>query len=322
MTKSRILIIAAEGLEQFIPGLGAAAAIRSHHCEAEIIVLTAKSLASFAKTAPYFDQVWVDDLRGTWDLTRIWALRKRLIACAFERVYDLDASAKSARIFWLMYGLNGLPLRRRNLQWSGAAKNTALTHGAAQWNAMHVIDRLAAQLSAADISGMHRPDLSWVARNVQSFDVPFPIHERFVLVALSSNAGSTWPISYYAELAQLLHVEGYIPVLAGFDVAPEFCSDIARACDSALNLVNQVSPEDLVFLAWAACAAVGPNNGMMHVTAAAACHSVILYDTASDPALVGQRGESVIIIRRPRLSDISAGEVMTAIIKSTKIRDI
>lgn len=322
MTKPRVLVIAAEGLRRFIPALSAAAAIRSHHQDAEITVLTAQTTSAFAEASPYFDHVWTDDLRGGWDLTRLWALRARLRAQKFERVYDLDTSSGSTRIFWLMYGLQGLPLRRRHLPWSGSIKHTALAPETRHWDAMHTLDRWASQLTAAGISGMLRPDLSWVARNVQSFNVPFRMNEPFVLVAAESGPGGPWPVFFYADLVQTLHDEGLIPVLAGFNVPPEVSADLTRACGPAVNLINQVSPEDLVFLSWAANAAMGPDSGTMHLTAAAACHSVILYDAASDPALVGQRGDSVVILRRPRLEDISAGEVIAAIRKSPKIGGI
>ena len=218
-----------------------------------------------------------------------------------------------------MYGLQGLPLRRRRLPWSGVIKHTALAYKNAHRDAMHSADRWAAQLAAAGISGIHRPDLSWVARKVQSFNVPFRMQEPFALVSADAGSGSSWPITRYAELTQSLADNGLIPVLAGFRVDRSRATDLARTCGAAVNLINLVSPEDLVFLSWAAVAAAGPDNGMTHLTAVAACHSVIMYDGASDPALVGQRGDSVVILRRPHLEDISVGEVMAAIRKSPKI---
>jgi ADP-heptose:LPS heptosyltransferase len=322
MTKPVILIVSAEGLERFIPALGPAAAIRAYHRDAEVVLLTSESTASFAKASPYFDKIWVISLRGTWDLARLWALRKLLRSQSFDRVYDLDASAQSALIFWLMFGLRGLPLRRRHLPWSGVIKHTALANKNAHRDAMHSADRWAAQLAAAGISGIHRPDLSWVARNVQSFNVPFRMQEPFVLVSADAGSGSSWTVSRYAELTQSLADEGITPVLAGFRVDPGRATDLTRSCRTAVNLINQVSPEDLVFLSWAAIAATGPDNGMTHLTAVAACHSVIMYDGASDPALVGQRGDSVVILRRSHLEGISVGEVMTAIRKSPKIGGI
>ena len=322
MTKTRVLVIAAEGLERFIPALGAAAAVRTHHGDAEITLLTSESTKSFAEASPYFNEIWTTNLRGNWDFARLWALRKRLREPLFDRVYDLDASAKSKRLFWLINGLQGLPLRRKRLPWSGVIKHTALAHKSAHWNAMHSADRWAAQLAAAGISGLHRPDLSWIARNVRSFDVPFRMHEPFVLISVNAGPGSSWPTHRYGELTRSLADDGLNPVLTGFNVDPDKATDLMRIYGSAVNLMNQISPEDLVFLSWAAVAAVGPDSGVMHLTAAAACHSVVIYDGTSDPALTGQRGDSVVILRRPHLEDISIGEVISAIRKSPKIGGI
>ena len=87
----------------------------------------------------------------------------------------------------------------------------------------------------------------------------------------------------------------------------------------ARQLGDASSPDTHALIAsstGAATAAVGPDNGIMHLAAVAGCRSVVLYDQASDPALVGQRGATVTILRRPRLMDIPAAEVIAANEKS------
>ena len=64
---------------------------------------------------------------------------------------------------------------------------------------------------------------------------------------------------------------------------------------------------------------MGPDNGVMHLTAAAGCPTVVLYNGASDPALVGQRGNKVTLLRRPHLGDIPVGEVAAAARKTAAI---
>ncbi len=322
MTKPCILVIAADGLKKFVPALGAAAAIRTHHSDAHIVLLTSKTTQSFAETSPYFDEVWTTGLQGPRDLAHLWALGKRLRGQNFACVYDLDGTRLSKRIFWLMYGLKGLPLRRKTLPWSGVIRNTALGHQNAQWNAMHTTDRWATQLAAAGISGLHKPDLSWVARKVQSFNVPFRMHEPFVLISLDPGPTSTWPVQMFKDLAHALSDERQTPVFVGFNTDARDALDLSYMCEGAVNLVDKISPEDLVFLSWAATAAIGADTGILHLTAAAACHSVVIYDRTSDPALSGQRGDSVVILRRPGLSDISVDEVMSAIRKSPKMGGI
>ena len=62
--RPRIWVISAGALERFVPALGAMGAIRAYHEDAEIVLLTARGSSAFATTAPYFDQVWVDETDG------------------------------------------------------------------------------------------------------------------------------------------------------------------------------------------------------------------------------------------------------------------
>lgn len=306
--RPRILVISTQGLARFVPALGAMGAIRAYHRDAEIILLTARETSAFATTSPYFDQVWTDDSDGQLRFGALWALRARLLAAPITRVYDLDFTAHSRRIFRLLYGWESL--NPRGLEWSGEFAGTALAHTDPRRGAMHLADRWAAQLKIAGIGAVLRPDLSWVARHVTSFAVPFRMAEPFVMIAASPGPGTPWPVERTADLARALVTNGQVPVLVGLDVPAALRETVSEYCPETVDLTGRATVNELVFLAWAATAAVGADNGLMHLTAAAGCRSVVLYDNASDPALVGQRGARVTILRRPRLADIPIGEVL------------
>ncbi len=70
---------------------------------------------------------------------------------------------------------------------------------------------------------------------------------------------------------------------------------------------------DIAALARGARAAVGNDTGPMHLMAAAGAPSVALFSAASDPALCGQRGPHVAILRRPVLADLEPGDVVKAL---------
>jgi len=305
----RILVISTQGLARFVPALGAMGAIRAHHRDAEIILLTAREVSAFAATAPYFDDVWIDPSDGTLNFTHLKALRARLIARPFDRVYDLEATPHTRRLFWLMHGWGGF--RRGGISWSGQISGVALSHDNPRRAAMHLVDRWAAQLKIAGIGAVLRPDLSWVARQVTSFAVPFRMTEPFVMIAPSPGPGTAWPAERYADLARALDAAGQIPVVIGPNVPAAVTQTIADRCAAAVDLTGKATVNETVFLAWAATAAVGPDNGIMHLTAAAGCRTLVLYDGASDPALVGQRGNHVSLLRRPQLSGIPLGEVLS-----------
>jgi ADP-heptose:LPS heptosyltransferase len=126
--KPRILILSTSGLARLVPALGALGGIRAYHRDAEIILLTARTTSAFATTAPYFDQVWIDETDGECNMRKLWELRARLNAAAFERIYDLDDTPHSRRLFWLMFGRRALPFNRRQIPWSGGVPGTVLSH--------------------------------------------------------------------------------------------------------------------------------------------------------------------------------------------------
>ena len=310
---ARILIICVGGLTRFMPALGVLASLRASHPAAHIILLSSPETASFASTAPYFDEVWTDDTKGSWDLARTLNLRRRLQTKSFDRIYDLDCDSHSTFLFRMMYGFG----TRKAIAWSGTLPGTALAHTDPHRSSMHLVDRWAAQLKTAGIPATMRPDLSWVARHVKSFNLPFRMTDPFVLLALTPGpAGDGGPGDWrenFAELTSLLVEDGQQAVLVDHQARPDLVAAITGRNPKAIDLTGKATMNELVLLAWAATAAVGADNGIMHLMAVAGCKTVVLYDAASDPALEGQRGTAVTILRRPVLAEIPAAEVMAAI---------
>lgn len=149
---------------------------------------------------------------------------------------------------------------------------------------MHVRDQWAHQLRLAGIPVVPATDLSWVARRVTSFNVPFRMNEPYLLVAVDRGPAGPWP--HLTELARL--AAGRLLVAVGFSRSEDIAT-LKAACPGLVDLVGKVTLNELVFMAWAAAGAVGTDNGTMHLAAEAGCRSVVLYDSHSDPALVGQR---------------------------------
>ncbi|MSO73230.1 MAG: hypothetical protein EXQ84_06425 [Rhodospirillaceae bacterium] len=111
-------------------------------------------------------------------------------AAEFDRVYDFACSPHSRRLFWLMYGWQALPFNRAAIPWSGTIPGTALLHDEPRRPAMHLIDRWNAQLRAAGVYGALRTDISWVARQVKTFNLPFRMSKPFVLISLDPGPGT------------------------------------------------------------------------------------------------------------------------------------
>jgi hypothetical protein len=224
-------------------------------------------------------------------------------------VYDLDGNRHSTHLFWLLCVRRALTSGRALLAWSSVIPGTFLAWTDAHRAQMYLRDRWARQLKVARIPMVPATDLSWVARRVTAFNMPFRMNEPYVLIAMDQGPGGSWP--HLAEFARL--ARGQVMVAVGLGPAPDMAA-LKAARPNLVDLVGRASLNELVFLAWAATGAVGTDNGVMHLTASAGCRSIVLYDARSDPALVGQLGSRVTILRRPQQLDaIPAAEVMAAL---------
>ncbi|MDE2165062.1 MAG: glycosyltransferase family 9 protein [Alphaproteobacteria bacterium] len=280
--------------------MGPAAAIRRHHPDAQITLLTSPALAALGRQAPYFDAVWVDDRPG-W--TRPWALvrlARQLRAACFDRVYDLQTSDRSSLYFHLLW-----PERP---EWSGIAAGSSHPHANPDRDRMHTIDRQRDQLAMAGIASVPPPDLSWAPSGVARFDLP----QRFVLLAPGGSKHrpeKRWPAGRYLRLASFLADRGLTPVLVGGADDAAAGVEIARDCPSARNLIGSTTLGDLVALGRSCVYAVGNDTGPMHLIVAGGAAATVLYSSASDPELTAPRGAHVTILRRADLGDLPVEEV-------------
>jgi ADP-heptose:LPS heptosyltransferase len=309
-----ILVIAAAGLGPFVHMLGALTALRNHHRSDQIVLLTAPETMAFAAEARVADDIWCDPRLGLWDFRGLRKFRDKLRAQSFAKVYDLDGGTYGALIFRLLYGWFVGGKARASLPWCGDIPGTADYHADDHREAVHVSDRAARQLAQAGIANVAATDLMWVARQVTGFKAPFKMDEPFVLVACDPHPVSDgWPLEHWARLGAAIAHEGLIPLMTGVKPAPDIREALTQAAPGTRDLAGHGTPTDLVFLAWASRGAVGCDNGLMHLFAAAGCRSIVLCDSTSDPARAGPRGRDVRILRRGRLAEIPVNEVLAGL---------
>ena len=298
----RILVIKLSALGDFVQALGPFAAIRAHHPEARITLLTTKPYAALAKASPYFDEVWVDHRPKPWDVPGMLRLRKMLRSAKFQMVYDLQTSERSSRYFHLVH--SGTP-------WSGIASGASHPHANPDRNFMHTLDRQADQLRMAGIPETPPPDLSWVERDLRKFHLP----QKFVLMVPGGAAHRTakrWPAERYAAVARRLGERGIASVLIGTEADQEAVGAVLAASKTAMSLADHTELLDIPAIARQAWAALGNDTGPMHLAAAAGCRSVVLFSEESDPALCAPRGR-VAILRKPDLAQLEVDEVWDAL---------
>ena len=74
----RILVIKLGALGDVVLALGPMAAIRRHHPDAHITVLTTAPYVELLSRSPYVDEVWTDARPRFWQIGALRRLRRRL----------------------------------------------------------------------------------------------------------------------------------------------------------------------------------------------------------------------------------------------------
>ena len=297
-----ILVIKLGALGDFVQAMGPFKAIRTHHRDARITLLTTAPYAGLGEACGYFDEIWVDSRPSFWRPRDWLALAKKLRGRGFARVYDLQTNDRTNAYFQL-FGW------RRRPEWSGVAWGCSHPHANPLRNRMHPVECQVEQLAVAGIAEVSGIDLSWARAEVDRFG----LQDRFALLVPGGSAhrpAKRWPAAQYADLARGLVGQRIRPVLIGAAAEDTVLAEIAEGCAEALNLCGQTSFEEIVELARRAAVAVGNDTGPMHLIAAAGCPSVVLYSSASDPGRTAPRGPSVSIVQRPSLAELAVEAVM------------
>ena len=296
-SKPHVLVIRHSALGDFVQSLGPFAAIRAHHPDARIHLLTTRPMVELAKASPYFDEVWVDHRPKPWDVSGLLRLRKLLRSAKFQMVYDLQTSERSSSYFHMM----GDP------PWSGIVNGCSHPHANPNRNQMHTLDRQAEQLRMAGIPNTPPPDISWLQRDLRKLRLP----QRYLMMVPGGSPhrlAKRWPAEHYTALAQRFGKEGIVSLLIGTSSDSEAIDRILVDCPTAMSLADHTDLLDIPVIARGAVAAVGNDTGPMHLAAVANCPSVVLFSNESDPALCAPRGR-VTVLQRDDLTQLPEEEV-------------
>ena len=297
----RILVIKHGALGDFVLATGPFKAIRAHHLNAKITLLTSPPFEALGRGCGYFEEIWLDDRPGLLQVAAWIQLRKRFMAGQFARVYDLQTSDRTGWYYRIF------PPAKP--QWSGIAKGCSHPHDNPDRDRMHTVDRQAEQLRLAGIDFVPMPDVDWLDAPVSGFQLP---DQMALLVPGGSpqRPEKRWPAAHYAALARRLLAVGLEPVLIGTEAERDVTSEIAHRCEAAVDLTGRTSLSELAALCRRAGVVIGNDTGPMHISALTGCRTVVLFSRESDPALCAPRGSQVTVIRRNRLEDLAVEDVL------------
>lgn len=297
---ARILVIKLAALGDFVQAFGPFAAIRAHHPDAAITLLTTPPYAELARRSPWFDAVWSEG-RPSWrEPAAWWRMARQLRRAGFARVYDLQTSRRSSR-YRLLVGTQA--------EWSGVARGASHPHANPARDAMHTVDRQREQLELAGIRRFPAPATDWLDADLGAYALP----PRFALLvpgASPGRAGKRWPAERYGELAAGLDLPA---VVLGGAVEKPLANAITARAPSTFDLTGRTDFATLGALGRRAAFAVGNDTGPVHLLAATGCPTLALFGPESDPALCAPRGPDVAVLRRERLAVLDVAEVRAAL---------
>jgi len=298
-TQKNILVIKLGALGDFIQACGPMAAIRKHHANAHITLLTTPPFEKFACQTGYFNDIWIDE-KPRWNNFLGWlSLRKRLNEGGFERVYDLQNNDRSACYMRLF---------AKRPEWVGAAKGASHRNASPERTAGHAFDGHVQTLKLAGITDVQIDPLDWMQGDISAFGLSEP-YILLVPGCAPSRPEKRWPSEQYGVLAQKLSQDGYQPVVLGSSAEASLGETIAQKCPQSLNLCGKTSLEQIAALARGAAQAIGNDTGPMHIIAATGCPSLVLFSEHSNPVRHAPKGKSVQVKQCDNLDDLPADSV-------------
>ena len=302
-----ILVIKLGALGDFIQALGPMAAIRRHHPQAHITLLTTEPFVSFGLACGYVDAVWTD-VRPKWNDIKDWLeLYRKFKSGTFERVYDLQNNDRTAFYLKLMPRVN-----RKPVEWVGAAPGASHRNDSPERTAGSALDGHIQTLALAVIQDIVIDDLRWVAGDFAHFVNEEGLKKPYVLLVPGSapeHPGKRWPAENYAQLARIIDGWGYQPVIIGTKNESDIANTICRIHPGTLSLAGKTALFDLTVLARHAAGAIGNDTGPMHLIAPTGCPSLVLFSRHSLPHRHAPRGPNVKTHQVEDLKNLKIGDV-------------
>lgn len=306
--KDKILIIKLSALGDFVQALGPMAAIRKHHPDAHMTLMTTKMFKPFGERCGYFDDVIIDMRPKMHNISGLLSLRSTLIKGAFTRIYDLQNNDRTNMYFKLFAGA-------KRPEWVGVAKGASHRNTSADRIAGHAFDGHKQTLALAEVSGVEIDNLKWIDEDLSRFGLRAP-YILFVPGSAPQHPQKRWPSDHYGALAKMLIQRGYHIVLLGTQAEKEVNDTIMTHCPNAINLTGQTSLFEIAALAHKAKAAIGNDTGPMHMIGPTGCKTITLFSGHSTPKHHAPLGKNVTTIQKENISDISIEDIMHALDKT------
>ena len=292
--RPNILVIKLGALGDFIQALGPMAAIRHHHKNAHLTLLTTKPFAEFAKASGYFDVIIIDTRPKFYELSKWLSLRLKLNGGHYSRVYDLQNNDRTSFYFKLF---------SVKPEWVGIAKGASHRNTSPERTKSLAYYGHVQTLGLAGIENVGIDALSWVSGE-ETFDGLSSPYVLIVAGSAPSHPEKRWPAKHYITLCNILCDHGFQPVLIGSSGEAETLTAIHTGAPKSLNLCGKTSLFDIVALSRNAAAALGNDTGPMHLIAPTGCKTIVLFSKHTNPKRHAPLGPALSIIQSDNLEDL------------------
>jgi len=300
-TTPQILVIKLSALGDFVQALGPMQAIRKHHKDAHITLITSKGLEKIGRECGYFDDIIIDNKPSFIDLTGWLSLRSIMNKGNFDRVYDLQNNDRTSLYFKLF--------KNPKPEWVGTAKGASHRNVNPLRTAGHAFDGHAQTLNGAGIKTVKIDNLSWMDNDISAFDLP----ARYALIipgCAPSPPEKRWPEIHFSALCNALTAKNITPVLIGGSDEVEIGNAICEQSPKTINLITKTVLTDIPALARKAALAIGNDTGPMHFIGPAGCKSLVLFSSHSDPVRHKPLGPNVETIQKENIDDITPEDII------------
>ena len=291
-----ILVIKLSALGDFVQALGPMKAIRNHHKNAKITLLTTKPFVGFAEGSGYFDEVIIDQRPRFFEFAKWVLLRNQLQETKYSHIYDLQNNGRVRKYY--------KPLFKQGFTWH-SIQNKAEKE-------IHASIRHKEILRRAGIKSVALDKLDWAKGDIAVLNLP----KKYILLIPGcdpSRPEKRWPAENYAAIAQHFAAKRTTPIILGTKDEQKEADIILRNCPETLSLIGKTSLFDIPAIARSAVGAIGNDTGPMHMIGPTGCKSLVLFSYASDPEKHAPIGRYVKTLREPVLKDLPVDDVLKVV---------
>jgi len=310
-----ILVIKLGALGDFILADPAFKAIRDHHPNEKVVLLTTPSFEGLANKLGYFDEVFALPRFRYFDIKNWLVLRRFFNAHAFDTVYDLQMVGRTARYYSFLKLFAQKPFT-----WVGHVKASPYCLEKSYFK-KHTEERFKRLLGKVQINSIPPLDLTRLAEPIDVEELKRP----YVLVIPSAShaygGAKIWPLEFYRDIVRHLTGQGYQVVVIG---GPTDDHTLLRINDRVIDMTGKTTLPQIIDLAQHASFAFGGDTGPMHMAAASKCPVFQLFSLKVLPSdQVGARAPHYYHFETDDLKTLHPDEVWDEIqLFITKLKNI